>query len=343
MKPTIFPRFLKALGVPHTATYSDMRFNTMTFSSLFGFSHLLSDYGIPSKAYLIEDKNEFSKLTPPFLAQTTSGVFTIVEAVDTEVGTVTYDSMGAVSTVPLATFEKAWNGIVLLAFPSSASAEPDWRNHRLQEIVASATRWVLGISVLGVIAYFFVSRGLWRHVSTCLLTVFDCVGIYLSYLLMQKTLGIHTAAGDRVCGVLEKGGCDDVLSLKVSKLFGVISWSEVGMGYFSVSLATLLVFPHLWGALALFNLCCLPYTVWSITYQKFKAKRWCTLCVGVQSTLWLLFFCYLGGGWIRHILPLRLDYAVLLGTYVGAVLLLNLFSTTFRRLKAQTVTNENNT
>lgn len=308
----------------------------MTFKSLFGLSHLLQDYGVDNEALQISDKSEFTELTPPFLAQSTRGIFTIVENIDTTRGEVTYDSLGEKITVPLDVFENAWNGIVLLAFPDSKSAEPDWMSHRLQEVVASATKWVLLLAIVFAGAYFYITRGLWHSVWASALAAFCLGGIYLSFLLMQKNLGIHTAAADRVCGVLEKGGCDDIMSLKVSKLFGVISWSEVGLGYFSVTLATLLLFPHLWGALALFNLCCLPYTVWSISYQKFVAKRWCTLCVGVQTTLWLMFFCYLFGGMLHEALPIKFDYIVLLGVYVGTVMALNLFSSFFKKYSRKT-------
>lgn len=330
MASSIFTRFLTALDVPHTATYSDAQFENMTFKSLFGLSHLLRSYSVDCEALHISDKSEFSKLTPPFLAQTSDSIFTIVEGIDTARKEVTYDSLGEKFTAPLDIFESAWNGIVLIAFPKSASAEPDWKSHRLQEMVASATKWILLFALMFTGAYFYITRGFWHSGWASALVVLSLGGIYLSYLLMQKNLGIHTAAADRVCGVLEKGGCDDIMSLKVSKLFGVISWSEVGLGYFSVTLATLLLFPHLHGALALFNLCCLPYTVWSISYQKFIAKRWCTLCVGVQTTLWLMFFCYLFGGMFHSFLPIKFDYVVLLGVYVGTVMALNLFSSFFK-------------
>lgn len=165
-----------------------------------------------------------------------------------------------------------------------------------------------------------------------LLTAFDCIGLYFSFLLLQKSLNIHTAASERVCGILEQGGCDSIMQLKVSKLFGVFSWSEVGFGYFGISLVTLLIFPHLLPQLALCNVCCLPYTVWSIWYQRFRAHHWCTLCVGVQSTLWALFFCYLGGGWLHHASPLHIDFLTLIAVYVFAVLFINYTLRIFKNL-----------
>lgn len=330
--PTIFSRFLTELDVPHTQDYSDSRFRSMTFNSLFGFSHLLKDYGIKNEGLKIDDKSELSLMPVPFLAQTKDGIFVIVKDIDKTAGIVKYDSLGVVETIDIDSFQKGWNGIALIAYPDESSREPDFGSHHLTETISRLSKYALALAALVVFAYFFITRGVWEHVSTILLTVFDCVGLYFSYMLLQKSLNIHTAASDRVCGVLEQGGCDTVISLKVSKLFGVFSWSEVGFGYFSVSLITLILFPHLWGPLALCNICCLPYTVWSIWYQKFRAKHWCTLCVGVQSTLWLLFFCYLGGGWIKEAFPLRLDFFILIAVYVFAVLFINMILRIFKNL-----------
>ena len=39
--------------------------------------------------------------------------------------------------------------------------------------------------------------------------------------------------------------------------------------------------------------------------------------------LWLLFFCYLGGGWLKEAFPLRIEFFVLGLTYLGVMLGLN--------------------
>lgn len=43
----------------------------------------------------------------------------------------------------------------------------------------------------------------------------------------------------------------------------------------------------------------------------------------VQATLWLLFFCYLGGGWLKGLFPLQIEFFVLGLTYVAVLLGLN--------------------
>ena len=104
------------------------------------------------------------------------------------------------------------------------------------------------------------------------------------------------------------------------------------MTYFSVSLSVLMLFPEYTGYLALYNLCCLPFTCWSIWYQKFRAHHWCTLCVSVQATLWCLFFCYLGGGWLHRMFPLKLQFFVIGVLYVTTLMFLNRISETFKRI-----------
>lgn len=325
---TIFSRFLSALGVPHTNFWSDAQFRHMTFKSLYGLSHLLTEYGVENEGVRFTNKTEISRLDVPFLAQLRSGAFVIVTGISGD--KVDYESRGEYLETSFDDFIKAWNGIALLAYPDSGSAEPEYRSHRLTEIISGLARYAFFCCVAIVFFWFFITRGLYGHVSTLLLTVFNCAGLYFSYLLLQKSLNIHTAASDKVCGVLEQGGCDSIMQLKVSRLFGVFSWSEVGFGYFGISLITLLLFPHMWPALAICNVCCLPYTFWSIAYQKFVAKHWCTLCVGVQTTLWLLFFCYVGGGWLG--MPIHLDFVVLLAVYAAAVLGLNLVLNVLKHL-----------
>lgn len=62
---SILSDFLESLGVPHTKSYSDRRFDTMTFKSLFGLSKVLEDYGVESRAYAVADKTgALPKFTP---------------------------------------------------------------------------------------------------------------------------------------------------------------------------------------------------------------------------------------------------------------------------------------
>ncbi len=317
---TVFSDFLEALGVPHTREYSDRQYRTMPFRSLFGFSKLMQSYGIECEGLQLDDKSEITSLTPPFLARTGGG-FVIVTEVDHCI--VSYITEGIGESMPLDSFLQAWNGTVFLAFPNEKSAEPELSVHRRDRFIARAKKWILTAGALFLFMYLFIGNGVYRHISTLLVTLLDIAGLYLTYMLVQKSLKISNHAADRMCGVLQEGGCDSILETKASKFFGIFGWSEVGFTYFSVSLMTLLLFPQWTCYLALCNACCLPFTFWSIWYQKFRAKIWCTLCVSVQCTLWLLFFCYLGGGWFKDIFPLKIQFFVLGAAYITVLLGLN--------------------
>lgn len=113
------------------------------------------------------------------------------------------------------------------------------------------------------------------------------------------------------------------LEQKASKFFGLFGWSEVGIAYFSVTTLIMLIFPQQIHYLALINGCCLPFTFWSIWYQKFRIKTWCTLCVTTQCLLWLQFFCYLLGGWWHDIFPLQPSLFAMGAAYLATLLGIN--------------------
>lgn len=317
---TVLSDYLSLLGVPHTAEYSDEQFRQMPFQSMFGFSKLLQRYGIDSQGLKLSDKKELDKLNPPFLAQTDGG-FIIVTAIDPE--GVNYMTEGATERMSRKEMDEVWNGFVFLSFPTPLSIEPNYGAHRRMEIFEKAKKLLLAAGVVFLFFYSFIANGIYSRWSTVALTLFNIGGLVLTYLLVQKTSGVKSRAADAVCGVLQAGGCDSVLETKASKFFGLFSWSEVGFSYFSVSLLTLLLFPQWTGYLAVYNAICLPFTFWSIWYQKFRAKAWCTLCVSVQATLWLLFFCYLFGGWYKGALPPRIEFFTLGVSYVTVLLGLN--------------------
>ena len=315
--------WLTLLGVGHTHSYTLGREKAMPFKTWFGLSRVLQDYGVESEAYFLSDKDGIRTLSVPFMAHTAGaeGGNVIVTSIDGD--RVSYISLGQQKTTSLSRFLEAWDGNVFLSYPKEGAAEPELGLHRRLEFFNKSKKWVLLFCMVALLVYAFVANGLYSNVSAYFIAAIDMGGLYVTYLLVQKSLKIHNPKADRFCGVLQAGGCDDILATSASKFFGLFGWSEVGFAYFSVSLLALLMFPQSLPSLALCNMCCLPFTAWSIWYQRFKAKRWCTLCVTVQCSLWLLFFSYLFGGWVEKSLPVSVDFFVLGVAYVGVMLLVN--------------------
>lgn len=306
----------------------------MPFQSCYGLSKLLGQYGIDSQGIRVGDKSEAGSLPVPFVAQTGGGFVVVTEAGPTSVE---YLSEGKRHRVSREVFEQVWSGMALLARAGGGACEPDYGRHRRQVELSCMKRWLLVAAVAFVVVYLFVSRGLWANVGAWFVTVFDFAGLFFTYLLVQKSAKVKSRLGDKVCGLLEQGGCDSVLSTKAATFFGLFGWSEVGLAYFSVSLAALLLFPELLGSLTLINACCLPFTLWSIWYQKFRAKAWCTLCVCTQATLWCLFFSYLGaGGWTAGV-GISWSLIALGATYVAVLLGLNRMMPLIEKIKTEAI------
>lgn len=326
---SIFSDFLKALGVSHTGAESDAAFRRMPFKTLFGFSRLLASYGVPSQTVKVADKEQLTKIPVPFIAQEGTG-FVIVNGFEKNASgavTVDYTYYHQRKQRPLDLFAQRWSGVALMAWPDSKSAEPDYARHHLFEIAEKAKTWLLTACAALLLVFGFIWSGCWKNLSTIFLFLIDLGGLYITFQLLLKSLKVNVKTADRICGVLQKHGCDTVLEQKASKFFGLFGWSEVGVGYFSVSLATLLCFPEMTHWLALLNGCTLPFTFWSIWYQKCRLSTWCTLCVITQCLLWLSFFCYLFGGWWKDLWPLQMPLFVLVAAYITAVLGLNRITT----------------
>ncbi len=322
---TIFSDFLHELEVPHTVAASDAAFRGMNFKSLFGFSRLLESYNIESRGIKVSDKKVLTSIPAPFIAQCKDG-FVIVTGFEGSQGNdenVEYIKFNRKHTDGLADFEDKWSGVALLAYPSAESCEPDYKRHRFFDLASSAKKWLLVLCVLFVGIYGFVNARLWHSLPTVLLTLVDLAGIGVTWLLVLKTLKVTSKSADKICSVLQEHGCDHVLEQKASKFFGLFGWSEVGIAYFSVSTVILFLFPSLINYLALINAVCLPFTVWSIWYQKFRIKTWCTLCVTTQCLLWLQFLCYLFAGSWHDIFPLRMPLFVMGAAYVAVLLGVN--------------------
>lgn len=317
---TIVSDLLTALKVPHTEEYTRQRFETMPFKTLFGVTQLLKEYGVETAGYELADKAELPNVPVPFIALTPGGLV-IVESIRKD--TVDYLTQGVAESMPLAEFEQVWTGKILCAKANSGAREPDYRAH-MRDVVVKDAKKVLVVALAACLAaYLYVTNGLWRYWSVWALTAIDIFGLWITYMLVQKSLSIKSAVADKVCGVIQEGGCDKILKTNASSFFGLFSWSEVGFTYFGLSLLVMLISPRAIHWLAVINICCLPYTVWSVTYQKFVAKHWCTLCLSVQLSLWLQFVCYLLGGWTGRIFPLDLGFFTLGAMFVFVLLLLN--------------------
>jgi len=326
-----FVTLLDLLGVKHTKSFSDKYFNEHPQkNNLYGLSKMLADYGIRNAATQIEDKGkDLFNIECPFVAHA-GGDFSVVFQVDSN--KVHFLRYGNKLSVPVDQFIQSWSGIILLAETSPESGEPDYREHRKKDLFILAQQAVIAIAGILILGFAYINNIFFSPISptspysilgiTSLLFV-NLIGVFICNLLVLKQLRIQSRYVDKICTLFSKSDCNNVLESDAAKLFGVFGWSEIGLGYFTANIMILLFLPHLIPCLAIINILSLPYTVWSVWYQKVKARQWCPLCLIVQVLLWCIFLlnCLFGyfhfpdflcfpGLYIQHILLVGCIYAI---------------------------------
>lgn len=319
--PTLFTTYLKMLGVPHTATYSDREYKSYPPRLAFmAFQDLLYEYRIDRHLTSGEATGASLRgLRLPCVAAMADGTPRIITAIDGD--TVHYTSCKGDGSMPLSGFLNNWSGKSIEAGVTGRSAEPEWRKHRLAHVAAVTEHYAFWLLTAALALFFFFYNGLYSSWSMTLLTLLYALGTMVCWMLTLKQNNVRSASAEAVCSMLQPHGCSSVVNSDMGSLFGLFHWSEIGLAYFSVSLGAVLLHPASVNYLGYISILCLPYTLWSVYTQHRKLHSWCTLCLTVQLLFWLIFGVSLGGGHIRGLLPLRWNLAVLMACYALALLL----------------------
>ena len=286
----LFQIYLAALGVPHTRAFTREAFESHPYKyTLFGIRRLLSSYGVPSDALRLDDKAALTRLPLPFMAQM-DGDLAVVRSVGD--AAVVVDRADGRRTLSRDAFLSASTGVVLTARPDARSGEPGYALHRREERICRAERMGLALCLLVCCAGAFLPAPQLSSATLALrvgVVALSAVGLALSWLLLLRQLHVPASMADRICGRAGRDGCSAVARTAGSRLFGRYGWSEVGLAYFAVSAAVALFWPSQLFWLAVTAAASLPYTLWSIGYQRLRARSWCGLCLAVMAVLWGLF------------------------------------------------------
>ena len=292
-----FTVFLELLKVKHTRYYTGKLFNEHPHKyNLFGLSDMLSVYRIENAAFRIDRKEDIYTVMPPFVAHIGSDFAVVDKVSPMQIG---YIWKGKHITVSVDNFLKIWSGVILMAEPGEESVEPDFRINKRQENIRKVKNSLMAMSVAAALIVACIMTRVYMQIGLLSVLLLNLAGLYISYLLLLKHLHIQGHFGDKICSLFKQRDCNNLLESDAASLFSIISWSEIGLAYFISNAVIVLYFPNLLVWTALINVCVLPYSFWSIWYQKFKAKQWCMLCVIVQVLLWMLFLVNLSFDFIR--------------------------------------------
>ena len=288
----IFTIFLDLLKVKYTNDFSNRYFNEHPHKyNLFGLSKMLSDYGVENAGTRIADKEkDLFNIECPFTAHTGND-FVVVHKIEPD--KVHYLWKGKEINLSVSQFIQSWSGVILLTETTPDSGEPDYQEHRKNELFGIAQKSILILAAILILGISYANQ-LFSHSAIQLfgysiILLLNIIGVYIGYLLVLKQMHIHSQYADKICTLFSKSDCNNVLESEAAKLWGIFGWSEIGLGYFSANILLLLFLPYTISLIAILNILTLPYSLWSVWYQKVKARQWCPLCLIVQVLLWAIF------------------------------------------------------
>jgi hypothetical protein len=232
------------------------------------------------------------ELPLPFIAHTDNkGFITIIAIKNNYITFKDNNGGGKIIKLPIGDFITNWSGVVLLAEINDHSGEERYKENRRKELIqllkipALLLLAALAITLNSLLLYKIgiLNSNLIYYTS---IAVLKLIGIVITSLLLWYEVDKANPLLKQICTGGATTNCNAILSGKQSKLFGLISWSEIGFFYFSGSFLYVLAIQS--GSLEIIsflNVISLPYTFFSVYYQWRIAKQWCVLCLGVQALL----------------------------------------------------------
>jgi protein-disulfide isomerase len=269
---------------------------------------MLTNYGIHNAATRIEDKeNDLFNIECPFIAHF-GGDFVVVEKVESrENGKVHFVRNGKKISSLVSQFLQSWSGVILLTKTTPDSGEPDYSEHRKKDWLIIAQKSIIGLEGILLLGVAYIYNNVYANLGSTLLLFVNLLGIYICYLLVLKQMHIQSRYVDKICTLFSQSDCNNLLESDAAKLLGIFGWSEIGLGYFVSNAIILLLLPDLLSYLVIFNILTLPFTIWSVWYQKTKAHQWCPLCLIVLILLWTILIINLVFGYIHQLVIASFD------------------------------------
>ena len=326
---SILNLYLSCLNVPHTRRGCRAVYESNPYkNTMYGLAEMLREYGIPAEAEKYDLKNpEIVRVPAPCVA-IIDNKFAVIRSVAAD--TVTYQTDSKVREMTYGDFLKQWDGVALKGTPDAASREPDYLTNHSQELASRVKGLLFAVAlVVLALAVGISNTYLMTWWGLAVLAV-NIAGLYVGYLLVLKQLHIGNTMAERLCGLIKESRCDSPKLTEASHILGMVTLSEVGVGFFFVNTIILLFVTDLLPAMALLSAVGLLFSFWSIWYQKTKAKTWCTLCLIILSLMWAQVILLLIGGvyGMGNLWSMRL---ITTGAFYGAAIIAVSYIDSFAR------------
>ena len=308
----VVEQFFKEIEAPITsASLKNSLLSHPDYTSLAALSDICEEYQIEHLAIDISfeklQENGFPVLT--HIVEDRRGLFAIVENIDTEMITYYHPQRKKVKET-LDKFQEKWSKVAFYALPDNSSGEENYKRKHIIEVLLKFRLPVFILYLIVLIGYSLYTLQPIVNVAFTYLLFVKFVGLFFCVNLVLHSLGASTNLSDQVCKMGKHTSCEDVLNSPAAKLFNFLSMSDIGLVYFTGGLLAMFISLYtkttqaVTICLLIIATCTVPYIIFSISYQAFKIKKWCPLCLSVMSILaveCLLLFIF--NGMLNHYIP----------------------------------------
>ncbi len=286
--------FLKILQVKvNNTTVNETMQNHPDYPSMLCISDSLNKWNIPNAAAKIEP-SALDELLVPFIAHINDRENPLVIITEVNENSVTWLSKNysIPASIDKEDFLKTWKGIYLIAEPTEASGEKDYKVNLQKAFINTLIPTALFFLLATLFFTSFYKTSLTSTVinlpAVFIQWILLFAGVIVTSLLLWYEVDKNNPVLQKVCTGIAKGNFNSILTGKQAKLFGWLSWSEVGFFYFAGGLLVLsFIGINSLAVLGWLGILALPYTIFSVYYQWRIAKQWCVLCLAVQALLLL--------------------------------------------------------
>lgn len=257
---------------------------------MYGLMQLLNKYKINNECIEFADKADVFQSTMPCIIVYDDKFYILKGFIGDKV--IIISRTGKETNIKCSDFLAAWNGIALTLHPNRQSTEPNIKAHHKSEIIASAKSSILCFCCLIFVVVSIFANSYNNYIYWYLLIINNLTGIYISFMLLQKQLKIKNNIANKLCSLVNDK-CEKVTDSNGGKIWGLATLSEVGFAFFFVNVVILILYSKAITSVGLFSFIVLPFSFWSLWYQKFVAKSWCVLCLLCLILMWfqaLIFF-----------------------------------------------------
>jgi len=298
------------------------------YPSLLSISDIMLSFGIENLSFSI-DKEKILDIGSPFVTQIKGSqndqiYFTVVKNISNNQVHYYDPEFSRWFTISIQRFLEKSTNIVLLFDAKEGAGDQLYAQNEIKErrdktsliikllwfpciIITAGFLYVRQYGVVAVLPIFYLFLNLFGGIVSTLLLFYE---IDKSNPLLKQ-----------LCGLSKKVNCAAVLSSKSATILGV-SWSSIGFAYFwglaVLQLMAGIVMPHNLALMGWISLFASSYIFYSLYYQYFVTKHWCSLCLIVQCILLIQLFITSVDSWrTLHSFSNLYDFFLILNSFIA--------------------------